>query len=83
MIDWIQAHGWEALLIFWVYSAAVSAMRSPSATQTGFYPWFYGFTHNLLQFVSGAIMRVPWIRQLFGVGQQAADTVVGDGKTQS
>lgn len=66
MLDWINSHGIESLIIFWAYSAAVSNMPSPKTNGDGFYHWFYGFTHDILQFAAGAVNRIPQVRKYLG-----------------
>jgi hypothetical protein len=64
MLAEIHAHPVVAALIaFWLFSAAVSPMPAPKPEGWGFYSWLYGFLHGILQFASGAIMRVPMIRE--------------------
>ncbi len=66
MLQWIQTHGLESLIIFWLFSVAVSSMPSPKADERGFYQWFYGFSHGLLQLAAGAINRIPQVRKFIG-----------------
>ena len=67
MINWIETHGFEVLVIYWFFSAAVSNLPSPKQLNGGvFYHWFYGFTHSILQFAAGAINRIPQVRQILG-----------------
>lgn len=70
MIDWVQTHGIESLIIFWIFSAAVSSMPNPKEEERGFYAWLYKFTHELLQFAAGAINRVPQVRKYLGTEEK-------------
>lgn len=74
MLHWIEAHQViSTVIIYWVFSAAVSNMPKPSETGDGFYHWFYGFSHDILQFAAGSIMRIPGIRQFMQTDAQNLD----------
>ena len=73
MIHWVQTHGIESLIIFWVFSAAVSSMPNPKEGEQGFYAWLYRFTHELLQFAAGAINRIPAVRAVLQTPKQNAE----------
>ncbi len=66
MLNWINSHGIEVLIIYWVFSAAISNMPTPKTEGDGFYHWVYGFLHDVLQFTAGAINRIPQVRQYLG-----------------
>lgn len=66
---WIQTHQVLATLTaYWLFSAAVSPMPQPKPGGSGFYAWAYGFLHAILQLASGAIMRIPALRNFLGNG---------------
>jgi hypothetical protein len=47
-----------ALVVYYVFSAAISALPTPSAASSAFYRWFFGFSHIL----AGNVMRVVTAR---------------------
>ena len=55
MLNSIMSHPtlW-ALGAWWVFSAAISSLPMPTASNSPFYTWFFGFAHTL----SGSIGRV-------------------------
>src|SRR5438128_12610182 len=47
MFDFITQHqSWAALLIYWIFSAAVSSMPEPAANSAAGYLWLYRFCHT-------------------------------------
>jgi hypothetical protein len=46
MFNWIQHHGTESLLIFWVVSAFFSSIPAPDANSTQAYRQFYKFANT-------------------------------------
>ena len=47
MIAFIQSHGADALILFYVFSAFVSSMPDPPPTASVAYVWLYGALHAL------------------------------------
>jgi hypothetical protein len=67
MYDWINSHGFLALLIYWTFANAIGALPTPATTSSGFYQWFYKFTSGLLQVLAANATRVPQVRALMGL----------------
>src|SRR5689334_6828972 len=41
-----QHQFWTAVVLYWIFSAAVSSMPEPPANGSAVYLWFYGFCHT-------------------------------------
>jgi len=47
MFNFIQAHGADALIAFYIFSAFVSSMPDPPPNASLAYTWLYGALHAL------------------------------------
>jgi hypothetical protein len=47
MIHWVNSHGVEVMVLYAVFSAAISPLPEPTQASNPFYRWFYGFMHGL------------------------------------
>lgn len=57
MLNWIQTHGADALLAFYVFSACVSGMVPPTEKSSAVYKWAYSTLHTLSGDLSNFIQR--------------------------
>jgi hypothetical protein len=71
-IAWINAHGIEVMIVWYVFSAFVSSMPSPSESSNNLYKFAFTFMHTL----AGSIGRIPYFRNITdGQGTQTTSTV--------
>lgn len=65
-MQWIQTHGVEAVIIYWLFAAAVSTMPEIPPTAGYWSRWAYGFLHflgsNLKQFIQAVSPQTPIIK---------------------
>lgn len=54
MVAWIQTHGFQVLVGYYVLSAAISSLPSPTADSTKFYQWFFKFSNAIAANISRA-----------------------------
>jgi len=48
MLEFVTQHQfWSAVVLYWIYSAAVSAMPEPAANANPGYTWLYRFLHTI------------------------------------
>ena len=48
MFEFVIEHQfWTAVVIYWIFSAAVSSMPEPGANSNPCYLWLYSFLHSL------------------------------------
>lgn len=59
MFHWIQHHGFDCLLIYFVFNCIVSPMPAPSDTSSAWYKYLYGVAHQFLNLVAGNLARIP------------------------
>jgi hypothetical protein len=72
-MHWINSHGIECLILYWVFSAAVSPMPEPNPAGSAFYRWFYGFAHGILQLVAANWTRLPGAANLLKGGPPSTE----------
>ena len=61
MLHWIQHHGFDCLLFYFLFNCLVSPMPTPSSKSSGFYLYIYGVLHGILQLAAGNLARLPGI----------------------
>jgi len=54
MLQWIEGHGIELIIAYYIFNAVVSGMPEPMPNGNAFYLWLYRSSHTL----SGNIDRV-------------------------
>jgi hypothetical protein len=66
MIDFLLQHQfWVAVGIYWIFSAAVSAMPEPAPAGTSGYLWLYRFLHTTAGNITTALgNRIPGVKAL-------------------
>src|ERR1700730_12662820 len=71
MFDFITQHqSWAAVLIYWIFSAAVSSMPAPAANNGAGYLWLYRFSVGV---ATGIVMEFQ-----FGTNWAVYSRFVGD-----
>ena len=67
MIPFLLQHQfWAAVAIYWIFSAAVSAMPEPAASGSPRYLWLYRFIHTIAGNITTAFAgRIPGLKTLF------------------
>ncbi len=51
MFEFVIEHQfWTTVVIYWIFSAAVSSMPEPGANSNPGYLWLYRFLHSLAEF---------------------------------
>jgi hypothetical protein len=64
-LGWANSHGIEILIAWYVFSALVSSLPTPSATSSNLYRFVYTFLHTL----AGSIGRIPYLRNIIPEGE--------------
>jgi hypothetical protein len=61
----IQHQFWAAVILYWIFSAAVSAMPEPDPKGNGGYAWLYRFVHTIAGNITTAFNgRIPGLKPL-------------------
>jgi hypothetical protein len=61
----VQHQFWAAVVLYWVYSAAVSSMPDPAANTNPGYTWLYRFLHTIAGNLSTAFTgKIPGLKAL-------------------
>lgn len=68
MLHWIETHGFEMLVSYFVFNCLVSPLPTPNEKSSGFYRYIYGVLHSLLNFMAGNIARFAPVRAFLGNG---------------
>ena len=66
MFEFVIAHQfWSAVVLYWIFSAAVSAMPEPTANGNPGYTWLYHFLHTIAGNLTTAFAgRIPGLKTL-------------------
>jgi len=66
MFDFISQHqSWTAVVIYWIFSAAVSSMPDPALTGGPGYLWLFRFLHSVAGNITTAFgNRIPGVKAL-------------------
>ena len=66
MFQFLMQHQfWSAVVLYWIYSAAVSSMPDPAAGSNPGYAWLYRFLHTIAGNLSTAFSgRIPGLKTL-------------------
>ena len=66
MFQFVLAHQfWSAVVLYWIFSAAVSAMPDPTANGNPGYTWLYRFLHTIAGNLTTAFAgRIPGLKTL-------------------
>ena len=64
MFDFITQHqSWAAVIIYWIFSAAVSSMPEPNANTAAGYLWLYRFCHTIAGNITTVFgSRIPGLK---------------------
>src|SRR5215467_9861036 len=61
----IQHQFWFAVVLSWIFSAAVSAMPDPAANSNPAYPWLYRFLHTIAGNLNTAFSgKIPGLKTI-------------------
>jgi hypothetical protein len=64
----IQHQFWAAVVAYWIFSAAVSAMPEPGANGSPGYLWLYRFLHTTAGNITTALgSRIPGLKTMTGL----------------
>jgi hypothetical protein len=66
MFQFVAQHQfWSAVVLYWIYSAAVSSMPDPAANTSPGYIWLYRFLHTIAGNLSTAFSgKIPGVKTL-------------------
>ena len=66
MLQFVMQHEfWTAVVIYWIFSAAVSSMPDPDSTGNPGYRWLFRFLHTLAGNITTAFgNRIPGLKTL-------------------
>jgi hypothetical protein len=66
MFEFVLAHQfWSAVVLYWIFSAAVSSMPDPVAATNPAYTWLYRFLHTIAGNLTTAFAgRIPGLKTL-------------------
>ncbi len=71
MLHWIETHGFEMLVGYYVFASIVGALPTPANGNQ-----FYGFFFNLMHGLAANALRIPQVRSFIGV-QENPTTIAG------
>ena len=71
MLHWIETHGFEMMVGYYLFATMVGALPTPADTG-GFYKFFFSFMHGL----AANSLRIPQVRSFMGI-QENPTTVAG------
>ena len=61
----VQHQFWSVVVLYWIYSAAVSAMPDPTADANAGYAWLYRFLHTIAGNLTTAFSgKIPGLKTL-------------------
>jgi hypothetical protein len=69
MFEFVTQHQfWTAVVIYWIFSAAVSSMPDPPAGGTSGYLWLFRFLHSVAGNITTAFgSKIPGLKSLIGL----------------
>ena len=60
MINFLLQHQfWDAVVLYWIFSAAISALPEPKPNDSPGYLWLYRFLHTTAGNITTAFSRLP------------------------
>ncbi len=64
MFEFVSEHQfWAAVVIYWIFSAAVSSMPDPQTVRSAGYQWLYRFLHSIAGNVTTALSgKIPGLK---------------------
>ena len=71
MLHWIETHGFEMLVGYYLFATVVGALPTP-ANGNQFYKFFFNFMHGL----AANALRIPQFRSFMGI-QSSPTTIAG------
>ena len=66
MFEFITQHQfWTAVVLYWIFSAAVSSMPEPAPNSKPGYPWLYRFLHSIAGNITTALStKIPGLKTI-------------------
>jgi hypothetical protein len=59
----MEHQSWTAVVIYWIFSAAVSGMPEPASRDKAWYLWLYRFCHTIAGNLSTVLgRRIPGLK---------------------
>jgi hypothetical protein len=64
MIHFLMQHElWTAVVVYWIFSAAVSGLPVPAANDQAWYVWLYSFCHTIAGNISNVVgNKIPGLK---------------------
>lgn len=69
MLHWIETHGFEVVVSYYLFATIVGALPTPVNGHQG-YKFFFNFMHGL----AANTLRIPQVRALIGVQENPITT---------